>query len=324
MPNTLHQFSIETNDGDELSEYFSSRVSKVSVTPTSKSKSLTASATTASFGDVVVCESAAPLGAEFYQGEDLDGYFLELPTTGHVHRKRGGDEIAYGGNIGWIGRLYDGDQVSCSRDWSSRFVRIGSQQITRALTQLLDKPLIKPLEFEPTFELAQSHVQEITSIMQLATTPVSGRTLLSSSPLAGAQFSELMTTFIVENFQHNYSEALAQGRFTPMPKHVKRAIDFMQANAARAITLQEIAAAACTSVRTLHYSFKQFLGVSPFEHLRHLRLAAAHADLLADPHATIADIGRRWGFPNPGRFATYCRQSYGQTPADIRRSARIG
>ncbi len=285
-PSALHRFSIETNDGDELSEYFSTRVSKVAVSPVAKSKSLAASAMTVTLGDVAVCDSATPLGAEYIQGEDLDGYFLQLPTTGQACRKSGTNEIAFGSGTGWLGRLYEGDQVTCSPGWTSHFVRIGSEQITRSLTQLLDKPLIKPLEFEANFEMESAHSREMENLVRLATTPVGGRAMLTSSPLAAAQFSELVTTFIIENFQHNYSEVLAHGGFTPMPKPVKRAIDFMRANAARAITLQEIAAAACTSVRTLHYSFKQFVGVTPFEHLRQIRLEAAHADLLAAPRTS--------------------------------------
>jgi AraC-like DNA-binding protein len=76
------------------------------------------------------------------------------------------------------------------------------------------------------------------------------------------------------------------------------------------------------SVRALHYGFQKFVGESPFDHLRKVRLEAAYADLKQAPDGvSIAEIARKWGFPNPGRFAQFCKACYGRSPSEIRQAS---
>jgi AraC-like DNA-binding protein len=50
-------------------------------------------------------------------------------------------------------------------------------------------------------------------------------------------------------------------------------------------------------------------------HLRQLRLAGAHADLIAaNPGDTTATAIARWGFTHYGRFAATYRDRYGVAP----------
>lgn len=312
---------IESTDHDELSEYFSRRVSTVTFSAAAGTDKLAASATVASVDQIVAIQAEIPTGARLNQGEDLDGYFLQLPTAGEARWLRGGQEVNFGPAVGFIGRLRRGEILECSAGWSQSALRLSSAQMTRCLSQLLDRPIVNPLEFAPTFDMAAKSAKALSLQVQLAATPLDGEAFFSSSPLAAAQFSECVATFVLENFSHNYSEALLRRGTDLTPKRVKRAMDFMRANIERPMTLEEISAAASTSVRALHYSFKQFLGLPPFEYLRQIRLEAAYKELATAPESvTIADIARKWGFPNAGRFAFHCKQSYGHAPSTIRRS----
>ncbi len=54
------------------------------------------------------------------------------------------------------------------------------------------------------------------------------------------------------------------------------------------------------------------------KYLQGIRLEQAHRDLrAADPTYgdTVTEIARRWGFSNPGRFATAYRRLYGVHPS---------
>lgn len=315
------RLTIESDDQDELSAYFSERVSKVSIAPSSATRSVSIAATVVGVDEVVVFRSAISTGARFRQKEDFDGFFLQLPKAGQVKWTQGRREFVCDPGVGFIGRMHEGDIIDFSDQWQQLAMGIPYAQMARTLAHLLEQPVIKPLEFHATFDAGSRAATVLSALLQIPVEPVEGP-FLSSSPFAAGHFAECVTGFILENFRHNYSEALSSAGHDIKPAYVRRAIDYMRSQAEHPLTLQDISAAAGISVRALHYGFKQFLGLSPFEYLRKIRLEAAYADLVnAPPGISIGEIARKWGFPNQGRFALLCKKSYGLMPSDIRRSA---
>ncbi len=312
--------AIESSDRDELSAYFSERVSKVTVSPASQANAVSMTAAVVPLGQTVAFEIEMPAGAHFRQAEDLDGVFVFLPTKGDkAVWKRGDREIVCSATTGYVGPMLEGDTTDCLGSWGHMALKISSEQMTRNLSHLLDRPVIVPLEFDPEIDLESKSAKALAAMVRLALTSVDCETLLSRSPVAAAQLTESMALLLLESLRHNYTEALSDTAYSLKPKHVKRAIDFMRAHAGRPLTLQDIAAAADVSVRALHYGFQKFIGESPFEHLRKIRLEAAYADLTQAPATvSVAEIARKWGFPNPGRFAQFCKACYGRSPSEIR------
>ncbi|HWS49948.1 MAG TPA: AraC family transcriptional regulator [Microbacterium sp.] len=99
------------------------------------------------------------------------------------------------------------------------------------------------------------------------------------------------------------------------PATVRRALTFIEENAHRPITVDDVAAAVHISTRGLQYAFRRSLDLTPVEYLRRARLEGAHRDLRGGDPASIATIARRWGFAHPSRFAAAYRAAYGITPA---------
>ncbi|GAA2780868.1 hypothetical protein GCM10010441_02110 [Kitasatospora paracochleata] len=101
------------------------------------------------------------------------------------------------------------------------------------------------------------------------------------------------------------------------PETLRRAVAYIEANADRDISLADIARAAHVTPRALQYAFRRHRGTTPLNHLRAVRLDAAHRDLLvADPRTTtVTDIAMRWGFAHPGRFAGLYRDAYRTSPS---------
>lgn len=98
---------------------------------------------------------------------------------------------------------------------------------------------------------------------------------------------------------------------------VRRAQIFMDENAARQITIEDIAAAAFISVRGLQMSFQRILGITPLSYLRRVRLDYAHAELLATNPSltTVKQVALRWGFSHTGRFSATYQDAYGELPS---------
>ncbi len=70
------------------------------------------------------------------------------------------------------------------------------------------------------------------------------------------------------------------------------------------------------SVRRLQQGFREYVGQTPFQYLRDVRLERAHADLVnSGPSTTVTDIALRWGIMHTGRFAADYRRKYGRAPS---------
>ncbi|MEU8895676.1 helix-turn-helix transcriptional regulator [Nocardia sp. NPDC048505] len=142
--------------------------------------------------------------------------------------------------------------------------------------------------------------------------------------------SPVLTELVVHNLTRTLAAAaLAVFPNTTMDLHlqpgpgavstsaVQRAIDYLQANPARPITIAELATHAGTSVRALQNAFRSQHDTTPLEYLRRVRLDRARTDLrAAEPSDgyTVAVIAARWGFTHPGRFAQLYKETYGVSP----------
>lgn len=123
---------------------------------------------------------------------------------------------------------------------------------------------------------------------------------------------ELSVPDVYERFQKNQSGVL--------PRHVKRAIDYMRANKHLPIRVQDIANASGVSVRALEFGFRSFRSTTPAAYLRRLRLEAAR-DELRNTQSTVPifQVAFKWGFSNPGRFSQLYHTAFGEYPSSTQR-----
>ncbi|HEV2100165.1 MAG TPA: helix-turn-helix domain-containing protein [Stellaceae bacterium] len=107
-----------------------------------------------------------------------------------------------------------------------------------------------------------------------------------------------------------------------LPRDVKKASDLLEADPARAWTVDSLAACCGVPRRTLEKHFRRYVNQTPVEFLRAMRLDRARRQLLtAPPQATVTQIAIECGFNHFGRFAAWYRERYGENPlATLRRS----
>lgn len=107
---------------------------------------------------------------------------------------------------------------------------------------------------------------------------------------------------------------------TAIPRHVKRARDYIHAHAAMPITLDNLVQHAGCSYRTLQAAFNAAYGMSPMAYVKSVRMTHAHNDLLAaETGVTVADIALKWGFIHLGRFAKNYARQFGALPSETLR-----
>ncbi len=109
----------------------------------------------------------------------------------------------------------------------------------------------------------------------------------------------------------------AGARSGVLPGFVRRADRFIAANLCEDIRLEDIVAAAGVPARTLYHGFDRFVGHSPMRWLRIQRMEAARADILASSgDLSITDLACRYWIGHGGRFASFYRELYGESPSE--------
>ncbi|HEX2285455.1 MAG TPA: AraC family transcriptional regulator [Mycobacterium sp.] len=138
-----------------------------------------------------------------------------------------------------------------------------------------------------------------------------------TTPLVLGQAARYLAAVTLSTFPNTFATApTPHDRTDHQPVLLRRAIEFIDANATNDIALADIAEAVHVTPRAVQYMFRRHLETTPLQYLRRLRLHYAHQDLKAADraHATVTDIAARWGFMHTGRFAVLYRQTYGCSP----------
>jgi AraC-like DNA-binding protein len=101
-------------------------------------------------------------------------------------------------------------------------------------------------------------------------------------------------------------------------KIVERARAYIHDHLAEPISIDELAAAAYASRRTLFRAFTDILDDTPQNYVRRLRLHRIRHDLASDAEkaCTIALIANQWGIGDLGRMSGWYRELFGERPRD--------
>lgn len=103
---------------------------------------------------------------------------------------------------------------------------------------------------------------------------------------------------------------------------VKRAIEFIEKNYHRDLTLEDIANEVYLTTIYLSNLFKRETGCTVMEYVTRLRMKEARELLAQSPAIKIKDIAERLGYRNVQSFIRYFKIYYGVTPVEFRRNSK--
>ncbi|MBM7773842.1 AraC-like DNA-binding protein [Actinokineospora baliensis] len=149
----------------------------------------------------------------------------------------------------------------------------------------------------------------------LAEDAVSALVLSASARLlAATALSTFPSTLVVE--------PTGVDRHDAYPPTLRRAIAYLEENAASDISLADVAGASRVTIRAVQLAFRRHLDTTPLAYLRQVRLDQAHQELMtASPgQTTVTAVAARWGFFNAGRFTGYYREAFGVLPSQTLQS----
>ncbi|GHH30182.1 helix-turn-helix transcriptional regulator [Lentzea cavernae] len=140
------------------------------------------------------------------------------------------------------------------------------------------------------------------------------------SPLVMANATRLLVSTTLAAFPNTTLDmSTSADRRDAHPRSLRRAVAFIEDNAATDVSAADIARAARVSIRALQLAFRRHLNTTPMAYLRAVRLSCAHDDLKAGK-GSVTETAARWGYARPSVFAAQYRATYGVTPSQTLRS----
>jgi transcriptional regulator GlxA family with amidase domain len=191
---------------------------------------------------------------------------------------------------------------------------------------MLERPAADALEFSPGVDWSRGGGASIRRLVRHDFAELGEPDTLLSRGVGAGEFEDLLVQSLLLGLPHSYSQHLARQNATAAPANVRRAEEFLRANAEETVTIEKIAQAAGCSVRALQLAFRRFRHITPMEALRHIRLAQAREEIgRSDPSQSVIEIAAKFGFTNQGRFANQYKRAFGEYPSEAlrRRTLRI-
>lgn len=310
---SLSVSKVHFKDEDELWSYYDNCGLSPALTFTD-GDSLDYHKVTYSLGNMFICSTSSASGWGFEKQQDTDVYFVTF---------------TYQGESVWEmnkqGRVSASQQV-CVVD-SSRLVKGQFSRGTVTDTLMIEASALKReiesaqgfacadrIEFTPLLPANQKVWPHIRSLIDCIRGGFDQCGQMNS-PLATTYLKHALMATIIESIPNNYSELGKLYCAPALPRHMSRAIEYVNAHASEDISINDVADYARTSVRNLQLGFRLHKNMTPMQYLRQVRLAAARSDLInEDVRITWQNIALRWGFSDISLFSRYYKEKYDESP----------
>jgi len=272
-------------------------------------------------GCMVIAHGADRFGTIIEGGtEGMASYGFTAVSSGRATLIQHSDEATGSGATGFVFRADLGGRILTSDLNARQTLWIDAVSLEQALEGMLGDRLRERLTFKPAIDWNNGLAASLRGQIDFLMDEIKRQDGVADNPVALASLTDLMVSLVLRGIPHNYLERLGSGRFGAVPAYVRRADDFMRANATVPIRMEQVAAAAGCSVRTLNAVFRQFRDTTPLIALHAIRLEQVRAELNHNATAaTIGEVARRFGFTNPGRFAAAYRRRFGESPRETAR-----
>jgi transcriptional regulator GlxA family with amidase domain len=131
------------------------------------------------------------------------------------------------------------------------------------------------------------------------------------------ELEQTIATALLSANRHTFSHLLARSPAEVTPREVRIAEEYIEANWDKPIRVEDLVAVTKVSARSLFRTFRTVRGSSPMAFARIVRLKRAKHMLTASPaNTSVTAVALMCGFGNPGHFAKYYAEAFGELPSE--------
>jgi len=253
---------------------------------------------------------------EIYPGRLENFFLLQVPVSGTGEVRIDSTKIDCSPEIAYMMSPTFDVKMKFLKNCEHVILKIERNNLESFLERQLQRTLNVPLEFQPAVYIKQGRNQELMTMISYISQQLSNpNSTLRHSMICDQVTSLLMSTLLI-SLDHNYHAELTQEAAAPKPFYVKKAQEYIHDNAMESITPEDIAQAACISLRSVFAGFKTYLNTTPMAYLKDIRLQLVHNELESrNPSETsVTDLALKYGFSHFGNFAAAYRERFGELP----------
>lgn len=249
----------------------------------------------------------------------LDSFYLvQMPLEGTAEIRCGQQAVHSTPDTATILNPHEATRMHWRHDNRQLMLWIPKESVERRLAEHLGEPVNEPLTFDVALSQREGMTRSWCRMLGDLADNIDhcGADWLRFRPTV-AGLEDCLIRGLLQLHRHNYSARLEQPQDGARPRHMQRAIDYIHAHIEDAITVGDIARAACVSVRALEEGFRKHCGTTPLVYLRDARLDCVRKALTSANPATdkVAVLAHRYGFAHLGRFSAYYKARFGETPS---------
>lgn len=243
---------------------------------------------------------------------------FQVPIAGSAEIRVDGRPVAATPRVGAVISPSLGLELDWHEGCRQLLVKIPRQRVEHACRNLLDDEVAAPIEFAPEMRLddaaGRGWQHLLASRLCELGEPGDAHSTPPVHPANASHQEEALIHHLLLRQCSNYSQRLARPQRAAASRHVRTAQHFIESHLHESLSLETIARASGTSVRSLCLAFQKQLQQSPMAYARAARLEGARKELLEDAGAAVTQVALRWGFNHVGRFSAAYRQRFGEAP----------
>jgi len=247
-------------------------------------------------------------------------YMLEFPQAGSTVLHLGQNIIE--SQLG-SGALISPTLPVCSqwsRDCEQLMVKIARTAMEAHLSTLLGRALPHELVFDPVLDFETPEGESLLRFCWFLFDQYGdGTSALFNRGISKDLEHAFMSALLMAQ-SSNYSDMLSARSAAVAPRHVRRALDYIDANLQNEMCFDALVETAGVSARALYSGFNRFVGMPPQMLVRNKRLDRVRDDLAAaGAGITVSEIAMKWHFTHLGRFSSDYRKRFGESPRETLR-----
>ncbi|MCY1396159.1 HTH-type transcriptional activator RhaS [compost metagenome] len=250
-------------------------------------------------------------------GSGMEHFSISLPLRGSQMARTAGASTLSEPSTGLV--LSPGREliIDLDRECSSVFVTVNRELMYRELQRLICRPIERPLVFSMEMPTGSTQASSWWRAVRYYLSEMSSEGSIVCFPGVGADWElSLIRTFLMTQ-DNNYSEEIAKKVSIALPERIARPKRYMEENFFEKICLDAVRRMSGVTPAKFCAEFKDFVGTTPIDYLKKIRLEKARQELLKTyPRRTIASVALDVGFNHIGRFSLEYKKIFGESPKD--------
>ncbi|WP_323019616.1 AraC family transcriptional regulator [Pararhodobacter sp.] len=249
-------------------------------------------------------------------GAGIGHYSISLPRSGRQTVVSGSRRYQSGPLQAVILSPGEDVEVDLDRDWRSVFVTINKRIMDLALGRLIGAPVTERLVFDvgmPTSDAAASSWWRTAEhyLRELAV-----EDSLLCDPSVYRDFELSLVRALLIRHPNNYSDEIRRKIPDMMPGYLRKAVKHIEDSYPEQMRLEDLGRIAGVPTDRLTTGFREFLGATPMQYLKNVRLLKAREMLMTSgARKNVSTIAFDVGFNHLGRFSVDYKAAFGEAPS---------